>query len=102
MRMRKSVLGLDIGGANLKAAHSDGFAKQKPFALWKQPDRLPEELQSIIALAPKFDHLAVTMTGELCDCYATKREGVKEILNAVEAAAAGRLIRVWTTEGAFV
>src|SRR6476661_2268558 len=31
------VLGLDIGGANLKVAHTDGSARSRPFALWKRP-----------------------------------------------------------------
>ena len=100
--MAQSVLGLDIGGANLKAAHVDGYTLHRPFALWKQPERLEAELAAILALAPKVDRLAVTMTGELCDCYATKREGVSAILDAVEAAAGARPVDVWTTDSEFV
>src|SRR5262249_35358507 len=69
------ILGLDIGGANLKLAHSDGTAKTLPFALWKQPRRLPAVLGGAARTVPAFDAVAVTMTGELCDCFATKREG---------------------------
>ena len=36
--------------------------------------------------APAADRLAVTMTGELCDCFRTKAEGVLHILAAVDAA----------------
>lgn len=100
--MPLSVLGLDIGGANLKAAHPDGFALQRPFALWKTPQRLPDELRDLIAQCPKADRLAVTMTGELCDCFETKREGVSAILDAVVSAAADKPIRVWTTDATFV
>ena len=42
------------------------------------------------------------MTGELCDCFETKREGVNAILNAVRFASGGRRIRVWSTDGVFV
>src|SRR5438552_8187034 len=99
--MARSVLGLDIGGANLKAAHTDGAARLVPFALWKQPERLSEELHRLIGSMPRFDLLAVTMTGELCDCYESKRQGVHAILDAVVEAAPGAAIRVWRNDGRF-
>ncbi len=97
-----ALLGLDIGGANLKVAHSDGIALSRPFALWKQPDRLPEELAGLLAEMPRFDRLAVTMTGELCDCFATKRDGVQALLRGVEAVAAGVAVEVWRNDGRLV
>src|SRR5437868_1611557 len=96
------VLGLDIGGANLKAATADKRAASVPFALWKQPDRLPAVLAELVARFPDADELAVTMTGELCDCFETKRAGVNAILTAVLNVSRSRPIRVWTTDGAFV
>lgn len=96
-----AVLGLDIGGANLKAAHTNGAAHTRAFALWKQPERLATELRSIRAAMPAHDRLAMTMTGELCDCFASKRDGVLAILQSVEEAAAGTVVDVWTTRGAF-
>ncbi len=100
--MTGTVLGLDIGGANVKAATADGRAWAEPFALWKHPDGLAAVLAEIIARFPDAESLAVTMTGELCDCYQTKREGVNRILDAVEKAANGREISVWSTAGRFV
>jgi len=96
------VLGIDIGGANLKAATADRRAASVPFALWKQPDALPAALAALVARFPDAAEFAVTMTGELCDCFETKRDGVNAILDAVEYAAAGRRVRVWSTDGAFV
>lgn len=96
------VLGLDIGGANLKAATADGRAVSVPFALWKQPDRLPAALADLVAKFSDGGELAVTMTGELCDCFETKREGVNAILDAVEGVATGRSVRVWSTDGEFI
>jgi probable H4MPT-linked C1 transfer pathway protein len=95
------ILGLDIGGANLKAAH-DGGACLRPFELWNNPAGLPDALRDLLKEMPAFDRLAVTMTGELCDCFATRREGVLAILDAVEAAAEGRPVRVWLSDGGLV
>lgn len=95
-------LGLDIGGANIKVADGRGFGESIPFALWQAPQQLGLRLRTILAEAPPCDHLAVTMTGELADCFATKAEGVHAILDAVEQAAAGRHTRVYLTSGALV
>lgn len=94
-----SIVALDIGGANLKAADGLGYARSRPFALWRMPELLAVKLQSLIGEAPHCDRLAVTMTGELADCYATKAIGVRSILDAVESAAAGRPIAVYLTTG---
>ncbi len=95
-------LALDIGGANLKAADGKGFAESYAFALWREPQRLAQELRTIIAEAPPCDHLAVTMTGELADCFESKSAGVQHILKAVHAASDGRHTRVYLTDGMLV
>jgi probable H4MPT-linked C1 transfer pathway protein len=100
--MARTALGLDVGGANLKAVHSTGAARSEPFALWKQPASLPAALRGLIASLPAADVLAVTMTGELCDCFEGKRQGVHAILDAVEAAAGGLPVLVYRTDGRFV
>jgi probable H4MPT-linked C1 transfer pathway protein len=100
--MAQTILGLDIGGANLKAATSDKQAVSVPFPLWKQPDKLPAALAELVAKFPNAEELAVTMTGELCDCFETKRDGVNAIIAAVRYASGGRPIRVWSTDGAFL
>jgi hypothetical protein len=96
------VLGLDIGGANLKAATVDKRAASVPFALWKEPDRLPAVLAGLVGRFPDAEEFAVTMTGELCDCYETKRQGVNAILTAVQNVSRSWPIRVWSTDGKFV
>ena len=100
--MATTILGLDIGGANLKAATADKRAISVPFPLWKQPDKLPTALAELVAQFPDTEELAVTMTGELCDCFETKRDGVHAIVQAIEAVAACRVARVWSTEGVFL
>ena len=95
-------LGIDVGGANLKISDGAGFALSRAFALWKQPQELPAVMRRLVADAPACGGLAVTMTGELADCFATKAEGVRFILYAVCSAAALRKICVYLTDGRFV
>jgi probable H4MPT-linked C1 transfer pathway protein len=97
-----SWLALDIGGANLKMADGAGFAVATSFPLWLRPDQLGQALQEMFPGAPQAESLAVTMTGELADCFATKREGVEAILDAVEQAAAGRETSVYLVDGRLV
>ncbi|MGE3803939.1 MAG: hydantoinase/oxoprolinase family protein, partial [Gemmataceae bacterium] len=96
----QGVLGLDIGGANLKAAHTFGAARSISFALWRTPEQLAGRLQFLIRELPAADVLAVTMTGELCDAFATRRAGVNAILDAVRQATT-LPVRVWRTDGRF-
>jgi probable H4MPT-linked C1 transfer pathway protein len=95
------ILGLDIGGANLKAADGQGWATTQSFPLWKAPGRLPQMLQLSCRGRPA-DLLAVTMTGELCDCFADRREGVRRILDAVEEAFPAVRVAVWSLAGEFL
>jgi len=100
--MPPDAIGLDIGGANLKAATSGGRALSRPFALWKHPERLPDELAAIAAELRPAGPVAVTMTGELCDCFETKRDGVRHILAAVGHVFLPARARVWSTAGRFL
>src|SRR4051812_15384879 len=97
-----SWLGLDIGGANLKAADGQGWAMSTPFPLWRNPQGLPHALAAVIDAAPLSERLVVTMSGELCDCFCSKRDGVEHILSAVEQAARGRAVRVYLVGGRLV
>jgi probable H4MPT-linked C1 transfer pathway protein len=70
-----------------------------PFALWREPAGLAGAVGRLIESAPATQRLAVTMTGELCDCFGTKAEGVRHILTALQQAAAARDIRVYLVDG---
>lgn len=94
-----TLLALDIGGANLKAADGRGFARTANFRLWQHRDQLAEALTEVLDGAPTCDCLAVTMTGELADCYATRAEGVRHIVESVVAAADDRVIDIYLTDG---
>jgi (4-(4-[2-(gamma-L-glutamylamino)ethyl]phenoxymethyl)furan-2-yl)methanamine synthase len=104
------VVGLDIGGANTKAAfiHTDaGVLKDLRtelvyFPFWKRDtQQLLAMLRSIgvaVAGARRLDCVAVTLTAELSDAYRTKREGVTHILNCTQQAFPDTKIRVVTVD----
>ena len=75
--------GIDIGGANIKFANLDGDSKQIAFPIWKDKHQLTEVLKQIANSLSPDTHIGVTMTAELADCFATKREGVEFIVRAV-------------------
>ena len=95
--MSNQWLGLDIGGANIKVADGDSYARIWPFALWRSPDMLAEQLRSVLAVVPdSAAPLAVTMTGELADCFESKAHGVASILESLQNATVDRKIRVFS------
>lgn len=95
-------LAFDVGGANIKLATKDGYAATQPFALWKQPERLSDELTRLVNAAPPCDRIAATMTGELADCFASKRDGVHAIVDALLKASGQRSLSIYLTDGTFV
>jgi probable H4MPT-linked C1 transfer pathway protein len=106
MRVSDGVLGWDIGGANLKVARVvDGAvvaAVEEPFALWREPGRLPEALGRLAErVGGGASAMAVTMTAELADCFATKREGVAFVLDALRTAFPGAEFRIHGVDGRF-
>ena len=114
-----SILGLDIGGANIKAADVTGRAVSQPFAIWRQPEQIKDQVTSILKAFPRTERLALTMTAELADCFTTKSDGVRFILNAVESCLNSSVsirevadnsseksmqsnLMTWTTDGRFM
>ena len=77
-------LGIDIGGANTKAASADGrFTYSKYLPLWKGCD-IAGTLKEISLKAGRIDAVGITITGELADCFASKKEGIDYIADAVK------------------
>jgi len=73
------ILGLDIGGANTKAASADGkYAKSVYLPLWKNAPL--EKVLKRINAEQKPEAVAVVITGELADCFSSKREGLESIM----------------------
>jgi probable H4MPT-linked C1 transfer pathway protein len=95
-------LALDIGGANLKAADGQGYAQSYVFALWRDPPALAQHIRTALSEAPSASHLAVTMTGELADCFESKADGIRFILQAVSSGSDNRHTRVYLVDGRLV
>jgi (4-(4-[2-(gamma-L-glutamylamino)ethyl]phenoxymethyl)furan-2-yl)methanamine synthase len=91
-----TVVGWDVGGANVKAAwlaYEQGRAREiraasHPYEIWLDKDRLPRVLQRVLQeAAPELPQaMALAMTAELADIFVTKREGVRFVLDHFLAA----------------
>ena len=108
--MKGRILGWDVGGANIKVVclgddrTSEPAVVEQPFPLWREPDGLPAALSKIaerVGGARDVSRMAVTMTAELADCFATKREGVAFVLDAFRAAFPGAEHWVYGVDGRF-
>jgi probable H4MPT-linked C1 transfer pathway protein len=90
--VKPPILGWDVGGANLKAARIEEDSRleprllERPFSLWREPERLSAMLADIANLLGGARTMAVTMTAELADCFSTKREGVAFVIDAFRTA----------------
>ena len=96
-----NILGLDIGGANTKAAlitfrDSEiikSFSYIEYFPFWEKilndiPSMLKRIVEKII-IRNQFElkdikFISITITAELSDAFQTKREGISVILNSLE------------------
>jgi len=94
-----TVLGLDVGGANLKAADGDGWHHEQAFALWRRPEGLAAALGALVAArGPR--RVVATMTGEIADCFASRAAGVSHIVTSLRQAAAGTPTLIYTVDEA--
>ncbi|MGH7576744.1 MAG: hydantoinase/oxoprolinase family protein [Longimicrobiales bacterium] len=73
----------------------------RPFALWREPDRLAAVLTEVGAELGAADVMAITMTAELADCFASKREGVCFVLDAFRRAFPDAAAWVYGLDGSF-
>jgi (4-(4-[2-(gamma-L-glutamylamino)ethyl]phenoxymethyl)furan-2-yl)methanamine synthase len=101
------VVGVDVGGANTKAAWRNGSERRavsRPFEVWRDRDALAAVLREVVAeAAPEpVEAVALTTTAELSDAFRTKREGVTFVLDAAEAALGGPQLHAFTTAGEIV
>ena len=94
------VLGVDIGGANIKYSWTDFSSEdtEQPsprdqsantiFPMWKLHHELSRQLITDLARHQNENLIAcvITMTGELADCFFDRQQGVKHIVDHVEVA----------------
>ncbi len=84
--MQQHIIGWDIGGAHVKAAHLNTQGQvvtvyQQPCPLWKGLEQLQIAVINIIKnlSIAEYRH-AITMTGELVDLFANRDDGVQQII----------------------
>ena len=94
-------VGLDIGGANIKAADADGGAWSLAFPLWKERQRLGAAVADLLTTAGPCQAIALTMTGELADCYRDRAAGVRDILTQVLRASGIHPVWSYSVDGCF-
>lgn len=91
------ILGLDVGGANTKAASSDGsFTIIEYLPLWKGAPLEP--LLRRLSAEARPEAVGVVMTGELADSFPEKRSGILFIKGAVERSFSCP-VRFWGVSG---
>ncbi len=100
---RSEMLGLDLGGAHLKAAllHAGKpvAIREAACRLWEGLDRLDAAFSEVLAGWPEPGAVALTMTGELVDLFPDRAVGVRRLLEVVATRFSGRPLRVWSLEG---
>jgi (4-(4-[2-(gamma-L-glutamylamino)ethyl]phenoxymethyl)furan-2-yl)methanamine synthase len=101
------AIGLDVGGANTKAAVVDGDQRvqivSQSFEVWRDIAAMAGVIAGVVArLGVDGAPVALTTTAELVDAFASKREGVLHVLEATSQALPGRRVRVITTAGELI
>jgi probable H4MPT-linked C1 transfer pathway protein len=91
-----SVIGWDLGGANLKLAHlADGClvqVAQIPCPIRQEASKFDAALEQALPLCPSGATHAVTMTGELSDVFADRAEGVAYLVDMMRSATDGEAL----------
>jgi probable H4MPT-linked C1 transfer pathway protein len=85
-----SIIGWDLGGANLKLARVEAKrvtdAAQIPCPVRQDRGKFDAALQEALALCPALARHAVTMTGELSDVFPDRAQGVAYLVNMMRKA----------------
>jgi len=101
------VIGLDVGGANTKAAVVDGEMGVRivtePFEVWREAEAMAGVIADVVGrLGLAGAPVALTTTAELVDVFPSKREGVLHVLGAARHALPGRRLSLMTTAGTLI
>ncbi|BCX81865.1 (4-(4-[2-(gamma-L-glutamylamino) ethyl]phenoxymethyl)furan-2-yl)methanamine synthase [Methylomarinovum caldicuralii] len=91
--MTDFVVGWDLGGAHVKAALvREGRLVQiwqQPCPLWRGLEQLDRAMDPILAQLPPNPRHSLTMTGEMVDRFANRRQGVMALLTRFTARVTG-------------
>jgi (4-(4-[2-(gamma-L-glutamylamino)ethyl]phenoxymethyl)furan-2-yl)methanamine synthase len=102
----EAITGWDVGGAHLKAARIDASGVrdvvQLPCPLWQGSRHLEQAVRQVTERFGASPYHAVTMTGEMADLFANRREGVACIANTMQQSLAGAEVRIFAARRGFV
>lgn len=93
-----TIVGLDVGGAHLKAAltKQDQVSNvvQHACPLWQGLEHLSRALDAASPLTDQADRIAVTMTGELSDLFPDRQTGVETLIDVLSDRFGSKLV-IW-------
>ncbi|GIR49986.1 MAG: hypothetical protein CM15mP58_20830 [Burkholderiaceae bacterium] len=103
-----SSIGLDIGGAHLKACliRNDPFIKLSKVDLFKTP--IWESQNTLVSTLEEIEkkwsigkdiQINITMTAEMTDCFRDRREGVQKILSIIKNTFSCEKLKIYSTNG---
>ncbi|MCI0466640.1 MAG: H4MPT-linked C1 transfer pathway protein [Beijerinckiaceae bacterium] len=102
----RNVIGWDVGGAHLKAARAENGvitrAAQVASPLWLGVEELERAYSCAEALVGQASLNAITMSGELCDIFATREEGVARLAGLMARLLGHRRAIVYASRSGFV
>lgn len=106
--MKNPLVGWDVGGAHLKAAVIDKHGDivnviQTPCPLWKGLLELEQAISQILQVLPKgVNRHAVTMTGELVDCFTSREQGVSSIVQTLQHSLPAAQLKIYAGSRGFL
>jgi len=102
----EAVVGLDVGGAHVKGARVVGGRLVEAFQIaspmWTGTDRLAAALAEARARLGPARRVAVTITAELADAFASRREGLAAVTAMIGTAFAGEPVVVYGGRAGFL
>jgi (4-(4-[2-(gamma-L-glutamylamino)ethyl]phenoxymethyl)furan-2-yl)methanamine synthase len=101
-----SVIGWDLGGANVKVALIEhgrvAHVAQIPCPPLADRGKFNAGIAAAVALVPGTARHAVTMTGELSDVFADRREGVAYLVDLMMDTVGGQELLIYAGEAGFL
>jgi probable H4MPT-linked C1 transfer pathway protein len=101
-----TVIGWDLGGANIKLACLDAgrvtLVAQVPCPIKQDPTKFDLGVGEALALVSSPALHAVTMTGELSDVFADRKEGVAYLVGLMQKATAGQRLLIYGGRAGFL
>lgn len=87
-RKSDTIIGFDVGGAHLKVVRAGGgqvvYAQTFATPLWQGLDNLVAAFAEAASVCSGAERAVLTMTGELCDFFNSREEGVRGLLEIIE------------------